>query len=143
MRGPGCPASADCSTGSTRSSWSCRLPITAFERPRSCSPDRAVRPTQDRPETQAGSGRDTVHLAGPPVPDWARRRTGETLVELLDLAAGRTPDSTAMAIARGRRRERWTYRQLLAASRRAAASMMARGVEPGDRIVTWSGNEPW
>jgi long-chain acyl-CoA synthetase len=74
---------------------------------------------------------------------WARRRTGETLVELLELAAGRTPQATAMTIARGRRRERWTYDRLLATSRRAAVALMARGVAPGDRIVTWSANDPW
>jgi long-chain acyl-CoA synthetase len=77
------------------------------------------------------------------VPAWARRRTGETLVELLELAVGRTPQATVMSIARGRRRERWTYRQLLATSRRAASAMAARGVAPGDRIVTWSANDPW
>ncbi len=109
-----------------------------------------MRPAQERPATSAGPGGDevhltgqTVHLAGPPVPEWARRRTGETLVELLELAARRAPQATAMTIARSRRRERWTYRRLLAASHRAAAAMMARGVAPGDRIVTWSANEPW
>jgi long-chain acyl-CoA synthetase len=85
----------------------------------------------------------TIRLAGPPVPDWARVRTGETLLELLERAVDRAPRATVMTIMRGRRRERWTYRQLLAASRRAAAALAARGVVPGDRVVTWSANDPW
>jgi long-chain acyl-CoA synthetase len=97
--------------------------------------------TQPSDTSMPASG--SVHLVGPPVPDWARRRTGETLVELLDLAAARTPQATAMTIARGRHRERWTYSRLLESSHRAAVALAARGVSPGDRIVTWSANDPW
>jgi len=82
-------------------------------------------------------------LVGPDVPEWARRRTGETLTELFERAVERHAGSVAITIARGRRVERWTYRQLGDAALDATRSLWAAGVRPGDRVVTWSPNDPW
>ena len=82
-------------------------------------------------------------LVGPDVPEWARRRTGETLTELFERAVERHAGSVAITIARGRRVERWTYRQLVDAALDATRSLWAAGVRPGDRVVTWSPNDPW
>ncbi len=81
--------------------------------------------------------------SGPPLPPRLAELTGDTLVELLERAVARTPDRIALAIRRGRRRETWTYRDLGRRSRGAAAALAAAGVQPGDRVVTWSPNDPW
>lgn len=69
--------------------------------------------------------------------------TGETLIELLELAVSRTPDAIAIVIRRGMADERWTYRQLQERALRVAANLASQGVGPGDRVVTWSQNDPW
>ena len=80
---------------------------------------------------------------GPAVEPRIQALTGETLGELLDLAAVRTPSSIALVIRRGMIDERWTYRQVSERSDRVAQRLRRAGVEPGDRVVTWSQNDPW
>ncbi len=87
------------------------------------------------------SRRTTV--SGPPLEPRVKAWTGETLVELLDLAARRTPSSVALVIRRGMIDERWTYQQVSERSDRVAQRLRRAGVEPGDRVVTWSQNDPW
>lgn len=82
-------------------------------------------------------------LVGPAIPDELRQRTGETLVELLDRAAARTPDATVYVMSRGLAVERWTYRDLQARTLMVAGLLAARGVAHGSRVVTWSPNDPW
>lgn len=69
--------------------------------------------------------------------------SGETLVELLERATSRTPESVAMVIRRGMADERWTYRQLSERVARIAQNLHRAGVGPGDRVLTWSQNDPW
>jgi long-chain acyl-CoA synthetase len=82
-------------------------------------------------------------LAGPPLDPTIVELTGETLVELLDRAVSRTPDAIAVALQRGTNDERWTFLELQRRSRRVAATLAARGVGPGARVVTWGPNDPW
>ncbi len=83
----------------------------------------------------------TVH--GPALEPRVKALSGETLVELLELAVGRTPRSVALVIRRGMVDERWTYEQLLERSERVAQRLRAAGLEAGDRVLTWSQNDPW
>jgi long-chain acyl-CoA synthetase len=67
----------------------------------------------------------------------------ETLLDLIDDAVARFGDRPAVAI----RREDgtttgWTYRELDRASRAAAYRLRALGLEPGDRLLTWSSSTP-
>ena len=87
------------------------------------------------------STRTTV--TGPALDPRIAALTGETLVELLDLAAARTPSSVALVMRRGMVDERWTYRQVAERSNRVARRLRRAGVEPGDRVLTWSQNDPW
>jgi long-chain acyl-CoA synthetase len=82
-------------------------------------------------------------ISGPPLEPRMKELSGETLNELLDRAVARTPDSTALVIRRDLRDERWTYRQLAATVGRVAARLRAAGIGPGDRVLTWSQNDPW
>ena len=82
-------------------------------------------------------------LVGPSLPDELKALTGETLLELLERAAERTPEATALVIRRGMQTERWSYRLLVERSRRVAATLARAGVEPGSRVVTWAPNDPW
>lgn len=82
-------------------------------------------------------------LTGPPVDAIIATRSGETLVELLDLAVARNPGDPVFVMPRGPVLERWTYDELGQASLRVAASLSARGVRAGDRVVTWAANDPW
>lgn len=82
-------------------------------------------------------------LVGPSLPADLKALTGETLVELLERAAERTPEATALVIRRGMQTERWSYRLLVERSRRVAATLARHGVEPGSRVVTWAPNDPW
>jgi len=82
-------------------------------------------------------------VSGPPLEPRITELSGETLNELLDRAVARTPDSTALVIRRDLRDERWTYRHLAAVVARVAARLRAAGVGPGDRVLTWSQNDPW
>ena len=51
----------------------------------------------------------TSYASGPELDADIAALSGETLVELLDRAAARTPDSVALVIRRGMADERWTY----------------------------------
>ncbi len=89
------------------------------------------------------NGPVTTAVTGPPLDPRIVALSGETLVELLDLAVGRTPASIAMVIRRGMADERWTYRKLSERSERIAQNLRHAGVGPGDRVLTWSQNDPW
>ncbi len=80
---------------------------------------------------------------GPPLDPRIAELSGETLVELLNRAVARTPESVAMVIRRGMADERWTYRQLSERTERIARNLQRAGVGPGDRVLTWSQNDPW
>lgn len=86
---------------------------------------------------------DNRILVGPPVPEAIRSLSGETLVDLLELAVARNPDAPVFVMPRGLRLERWTYRDLGQQSRRIAETLVSQGVGSGDRIVTWAANDPW
>ena len=82
-------------------------------------------------------------LVGPPVPAGVARRTGETLVELLDRAVARGPGAGVFVMPRGIRLERWTYAELGLRSRRLATVLAGLGVSRGTRVATWAANDPW
>lgn len=66
-----------------------------------------------------------------------------TLVELIDDAAARYGDRRGLALlADDGRLERWTYRELVRRSRLAAWRLRALGLQPGDRLLTWSPSAP-
>ena len=66
-----------------------------------------------------------------------------TIVELLERAAARFADRPALALRRddGTLVE-WTYAELLHRSRLAAWRLRALGLQPGDRLMTWSPSMP-
>jgi long-chain acyl-CoA synthetase len=67
----------------------------------------------------------------------------ETLVDLLDDAVARFGDRPALAIRdEDGATRRWTYRELDRHARAAAFRLRALGLEPGDRILTWSPSGP-
>ena len=67
----------------------------------------------------------------------------ETLLDLLDDAVARFGDRPAFAIRHeDGTTEAWTYRELNRRSRAAAARLRSLGLEPGDRILTWSPATP-
>jgi long-chain acyl-CoA synthetase len=82
-------------------------------------------------------------LTGPPITALIATRSGETLVELLDRAVARNPGDPVFVMPRGPVLEHWTYDELEKASLRVAATLSARGVRTGDRVVTWAANDPW
>jgi long-chain acyl-CoA synthetase len=66
-----------------------------------------------------------------------------TLVDLLESAAARYGDSHAIGLRRDDGSTfHWSYRELERRSRIAAWRLRALGLEPGDRILTWSPSEP-
>src|SRR5258708_36108420 len=67
----------------------------------------------------------------------------ETLVGLRDEAVARFADGGALGIRHeDGATEAWTYRELDRRSRIAAWRLRALGLEPGDRILTWSPSMP-
>jgi long-chain acyl-CoA synthetase len=82
-------------------------------------------------------------LTGPPVATDIAKRSGETLVELLDLAVARNPGDPVFVMPRASELEHWTYEELGKASSQVSATLSARGVRSGDRVVTWAANDPW
>ena len=99
--------------------------------------DHAVNDSEARPMSNITS------VSGPALKARIKDLSGETLVELLARAVARTPDSEAMVIRRGMADERWSYRQLSEVADRVAATLHRAGVRPGDRVLTWSQNDPW
>ena len=82
-------------------------------------------------------------ICGPPLEARIRDLSGETLNELLDRAVARTPDHVAMVIRRDLLDERWSYRHLTEVVDRVAARLYRAGGRRGDRVLTWSRNDPW
>jgi long-chain acyl-CoA synthetase len=67
----------------------------------------------------------------------------QTLLDLLDEAVARHADRPALGLWRdGGTADWWTYRKLERRSRLAAWRLIALGLEPGDRILTWSPSTP-
>jgi long-chain acyl-CoA synthetase len=67
----------------------------------------------------------------------------ETLLELLDDAVARFGDRPSLAIRHeDGSTEGWTYRELDRRTRVAAFRLRALGLQPGDRILTWSPSTP-
>ncbi len=66
-----------------------------------------------------------------------------TIVELLERAATRFADRPALALRRDDATSvEWTYAELFHRSRLAAWRLRALGLEPGDRLLTWSPSMP-
>src|SRR5438067_8393395 len=67
----------------------------------------------------------------------------ETLLDLLDEAAAKYLDRPALALWRDDgTAETWSYRELERRSRIAAWRLRALGLQPGDRLLTWSASTP-
>jgi fatty-acyl-CoA synthase len=66
----------------------------------------------------------------------------ETLWQLLDDAASRFGDRTALAARRGFRTERWSYRRLREFAVNTAACLERIGLRQGDRLLVWAPNSP-
>jgi long-chain acyl-CoA synthetase len=67
----------------------------------------------------------------------------ETLLDLLDEAVARFADRGALGIRHeDGATEAWTYRELDRRSRIAAWRLRALGLQPGDRVLTWSPSMP-
>ena len=76
------------------------------------------------------------------VHDWPMT-TRRTLVDLLDGATARYNDRRALAVRRDDGTlETWSYRELDRRSRLAAWRLRARGLQRGDRLLTWSASCP-
>ncbi|HEV2005701.1 MAG TPA: AMP-binding protein [Candidatus Limnocylindrales bacterium] len=67
----------------------------------------------------------------------------KTLLDLFDDAVARFADRPAIGIRRDDgTTEKWTYRELDRRSRIAAWRLRALGLQPGDRVLTWSPSTP-
>jgi long-chain acyl-CoA synthetase len=67
----------------------------------------------------------------------------ETLLDLLEESAGRYGDRNALGLRRDDGTTfHWSYRDLLRRSRLAAWRLRALGLQPGDRVLTWSPSTP-
>jgi long-chain acyl-CoA synthetase len=76
-------------------------------------------------------------------PTSSEHRSPETLLDLVDDAVTRFADQPALAIRReDGTTEGWTYRELDRRSRAAAFRLRALGLNPGDRLLTWSPSTP-
>ncbi|MBB1019962.1 AMP-binding protein, partial [Dietzia sp. E1] len=64
----------------------------------------------------------------------------ESTPAALRRAAETWPEREAIADVQPGQDTRWTWSQLLDEVRRFAAGLVARGVEPGDRVVIWAPN---
>lgn len=82
-------------------------------------------------------------IRGPRLPRWLAELTGETLWELLAAAVSRCPQRIAIVWGDDADPERWTYTDLLRRSEAAARTLFGHGVRAGDRLLTWSDNDPW
>jgi long-chain acyl-CoA synthetase len=71
------------------------------------------------------------------------RPSGRTLVDLLEGAAARHADRTALRLRRDDgSQQTWSYRELDRRSRLVAWRLRSRGLQPGDRLLTWSPSGP-
>jgi long-chain acyl-CoA synthetase len=67
----------------------------------------------------------------------------ETLLDLLDEAVARYGDQAALSLRRDDgTSEKWSYRDLDLRSRAVARRLRAVGLQPGDRLLTWSPSTP-
>ena len=67
----------------------------------------------------------------------------ETLLDLLEESAGRYGDRNALGLRRDDGSTfHWSYAEVLRRSRLAAWRLRALGLEPGDRVLTWSPSTP-
>src|SRR3970040_1416498 len=67
----------------------------------------------------------------------------QTLIELLERAATKHGDRTALGLRRDDGATfHWSYHELLLRSRLAAWRLRALGLQPGDRVLTWSPSTP-
>ncbi|MBI3751176.1 MAG: AMP-binding protein [Chloroflexi bacterium] len=67
----------------------------------------------------------------------------QTLLDLMDEAVAKNGDRPALGLWRDDgTAERWSYRELARRSRIAAWRLLALGLKPGDRILTWSPSTP-
>src|SRR5664280_2844076 len=98
-----------------------------------------------RVRSRAGyvAGRIPIAEPGGVVHDAPVTTTRRTLVDLLEGAAARYGERTALGIRRDDgSMEAWSYRELDRRSRLAAWRLRARGLRPGDRLLTWSASCP-
>ena len=87
--------------------------------------------------------RITVAKPASVVHDAPVTKTRRTLVDLLEGAAARYGDRTALGIRRDDGAiQAWSYRELDRRSRLAAWRLRSRGLQPGDRLLTWSTSCP-
>jgi long-chain acyl-CoA synthetase len=71
------------------------------------------------------------------------RPSGRTLVDLLEGAAGRYGERTALRLRRDDgSQQAWSYRELDRRSRLVAWRLRSRGLRPGERLLTWSPSGP-
>ncbi len=99
-------------------------------------------PTRSGPDHRA-AGRIAVAQPAAVVHDATVTKTRRTLVDLLEGAAARYGDRTALAIRRDDGTiQAWSYLELDRRSRLAAWRLRSRGLRPGDRLLTWSTSCP-
>lgn len=72
----------------------------------------------------------------PPVP-----QPFNMAAHVLERSAARVPDKMALQIIRPTGAERWSYARLLAAVQGVATGLLARGLEPGDRVLLRLGHQ--
>jgi long-chain acyl-CoA synthetase len=73
----------------------------------------------------------------------AFRGSGRTLVDLLEGTAARYGERTALRLRRDDgSQQAWSYRELDRRSRLVAWRLRSRGLQPGDRLLTWSPSGP-
>ncbi len=71
------------------------------------------------------------------------RPSGRTLVDILEGAAARYGDRTALRLRLDDgSQQAWSYRELDRRSRLVAWRLRSRGLQPGDRLLTWSPSGP-
>ena len=64
----------------------------------------------------------------------------ETVGQMVDRVAAAHPDRDALVVAApGKQPRRWTYRELVAESKRVARALLAR-FAPGENVAVWAGN---
>lgn len=77
------------------------------------------------------------------VNDAASVESGDTVLDIFDRAVGRFGDRPALALhGDDTGRLRWSFRELRHRSRLAAWRLRAAGLQPGERILTWSPATP-